>query len=278
MKALGQQAPGRAVFQAVEQVAQDAKARWHHAAGVAGMHAFGQHLHLQHPAGHAAQAVGEPQLVVVASARVQAHHQAHVPQAGAQCIDVRQEVVRTAFFAGFDQTDDARMPHILGLKGLNRGNGGVSGVTVIGTAAAIELAVLVLGCPGPQVAAPARKLGLLVQVAVHQHGLRAHGVTGAASGGHFKQEDWCAARQSHDLERQARHSLRLDPLRRVAHHGFKVAMDRPVRVKCRGFGRDGDVIAEARDDVAVPRLAHLMQNLGGVESGVGQAGGHGRSP
>ena len=49
----------------------------------------------------------------------------------------------------------------------------------------------------------------------------------------------------------------------------------PVGVKRGGFCRNGDVVAQARDDVAVPRLADLVQNLGGIESGVGQAGGHG---
>jgi hypothetical protein len=37
---------------------------------------------LERAAGHAAQAGGQPQLVVVAGAAVQADHQAHIAQAG----------------------------------------------------------------------------------------------------------------------------------------------------------------------------------------------------
>ena len=170
MEASGKQAPARAVFQAVQHLAHDAKARRHQPAGVARMHAFCQHLDFQDPAGHAAQAVGQPELVVIARARIQADHQAHIAQARAQHVDVGHQIVRAAFLASLDQPDDARVRHILGFQGLDGGDGRIGGVTIVGAAPAVQAAVFVLGRPGAEVRAPTRELGLLVQVPVHQHG------------------------------------------------------------------------------------------------------------
>ena len=89
--------------------------------------------------------------------------------------------------------------HLLRLERLHGGDAGVDRVAVVGAAAAVELAVLVLGRPGPEVAAPAGELGLLVQVAVHQHGLR----RGRLGRRDLEEQHRRAARQPHDLERQA---------------------------------------------------------------------------
>ena len=170
MEAGGEQTPAGAVLQPVQHLAHDAKARRHQPAGIARMHALGQHLDFQNPAGHAAQAVGQPELVVIARTRIQAHNQAHIAQARAQHVDVGHQIVGAAFLAGLDKPDDARMRHVLGFQGLDGGDGSISGVAVVGAAPAVQAAVFVFGRPGAEVGAPAGELGLLVQVPVHQHG------------------------------------------------------------------------------------------------------------
>ncbi len=72
-------------------MAQDAQARRHHTAGIAGMHPFVQHLHLERSAYQPAQRCGHSQLLVVARTRIQAHDQrdvAHAPAQGADKIGV----------------------------------------------------------------------------------------------------------------------------------------------------------------------------------------------
>jgi len=44
-----------------------------------------------------------------------------------------------------------------------------------------------------------------------------------------------------------------------------VAMGRPVGIKAGGFGRDGDVVGQLTDDLAVPPGRDLLQGLLGVE-------------
>jgi hypothetical protein len=58
----------------------------------------------------------------------------HVAQAGAQGVDVGQQVARAAFLAGLDQADDARVRHVLALERLHGGNAGVHRVAVVGAA------------------------------------------------------------------------------------------------------------------------------------------------
>ena len=256
-----QQPPALAVFEPVQHLAHDAKTRRHQAGCVTRVDAFGQHFHLQRPAGHAAQAGGQPKLVVVARARIQAHHQRHITEPLAQGVDVRQQIVGAALLARFHQADDARMRNVLRLEGLNRGDAGIHRVTVVGTAAAIQLAVLVFGGPGAQVLAPARELGLFVQVAVHQHGL------GRSGSGRIqlKKQHRRAAFEAHHFQPQALHLLRLHPGRRVAHHRVDITMLRPTRVEARRLGRNLDVTLELPDDVRVPLGAGLGQCAGIVE-------------
>ncbi|MNK28756.1 hypothetical protein D3C87_471400 [compost metagenome] len=266
MEAGGQQAAGGAVFEAVEHLPHDAEARGHEARGVARVDAFGQHLDLERAAGHAAQRGREPQLVVVAGARIQADHQLDLAQARTQRVDVGQQVVGAAFLAGLDEADDARVRHALGLERLQRGHAGVHGVAVVGAAAAVEQAVLVLGRPRAEVVAPAGELGLLVEVAVHEHGL-GHV---RAGGRHFEEQHRRAAFEAHDLQLQALDLLRLDPGRGVAQHGLQVAVGRPVLVEAGRLGGNGDVVGELLDDVAVPSGGDIREGARRVE----RAGGH----
>ena len=278
MEGAGQQTAGGAVLQPVEQVAQDAKARRHHAAGVARMHAFLQHLHLQRTADQPAQRGGQPELLVVAGARVQADHQAHRAEPLAQRVDVEGQVVGAAFLAGLDQADDARVRHALVLQRLDRGDRGIDRVAVVGAAAAVEALVDALRRPGAEVGAPAGELGLLVEVAVHQHAglLRGADRHLMAGRGDLEEQHRRAAPaggvvQLHDLQRQAGHAPRIHPVGGAAHHGVEVPVRGPVGVEHRALGRNRDVVGQLADDVAVPGGGDMLRQRGrvGTDQGVG---------
>ena len=104
------------VFEAIEQHADDAEAGRHDAAGVAGVHAFGEHLDVQIADDRAAQRRRHPELVVVAAAGVEADHQARRADAVGQQIDVGGEIDRAALLAAFDEHDDARVGKTLLLQ------------------------------------------------------------------------------------------------------------------------------------------------------------------
>ncbi len=288
-----QQAAGGAVFQPVQHLAHDAKARRHQARGVARMDALGEDLDLEHAAGHAAQAGGEPELVVVAGAAVQADHQAHVAQARAQGIHIGQQVGRAAFFAGFDQTHDARVRRALRLERLDGGDAGVDRVAVVGAAATIELALHDLGRPGAEVAAPAGELGLFVQVAIHQHGLargwlrgvarhaRRRGAVFACAGRHFKEQHRRARHpvgvvQAHDLQREALDLLRAHPVGRAVQHAVEQAMRGPVGIEGGRLGRHLDVAHQLGHDAARPGRVDMRLQGGRVQrgQGMGQTSAH----
>ena len=156
--------------------------------------------------------------------------QAHIAQARSQRIDVGQQIVRARLFTRFNQTHNARVRCVLIFQSLNSRNAGVGSVAIVGTTAAIQLALFVFRRPGAQVVAPTTELGLLVQVAIHQDRL-AGAFCGSARGGHLEKQHRCASRQLNDLQRQAFHLLRFDPLRGVAQHGFQVAVFGPLRIK-----------------------------------------------
>lgn len=118
------------------------------------MNALGQDFDLQHAAGHATQAVGQPQLVVIAGSGVQAHHQPHITQAGLECVDIVEQVVRATFLTGLDQADHSRVTQLLVFERLQCGNRRIGSVAVVRAATAVQLAVLVFGGPGTQVVAP----------------------------------------------------------------------------------------------------------------------------
>ncbi len=171
------------------------------------------------------------------------------------------------------------MRHLLALERLYRGNAGVDRVAVIGAASAIELAVFILGCPGPQVTAPAGELRLFVEVAVHQHGglggrLRRVRLPRAGGGRYFEEQHRGAALQADDLQGQALHLLRLDPGCRVPHDRVDKAVFHPIGVKRGRLGRNADVVFEAVDDVLIPGAADLAQRLRGIERGFGYSGIH----
>ena len=205
-----------AVLQPVEHLAHDAKARWHQARSITGVDALGQHFDFERAAGHAAQAGGQPELVVVAGTAVQANHQAYIAQAWTQCVYIGQQVIRAGLFARLDQTHDARVGCVLVFKRLHGGHAGVHRIAIVCTATPIELAVFIFGRPWAQVVAPAIELGLLVHVAVHQHSLGGLCLGRWDVEKHHRRAPW----QMDDFQLQAFHLLRLDPLRGVAQHSL----------------------------------------------------------
>ena len=241
VKSRWQQAPSGAVFQTVEHLPHDAETRWHQPGGVTGVDAFGQHLNLEDTTGHAAQAGRQPKLVIVARPAVQADHQTHVTQAGTQHVHVGQQVVRATFFTGLDQAHDPGMGRPLRLQGLYGRDAGVDGIAIVRAASAVQLAVLPFGCPGAEIAAPAVEFRLLVEMTIHQHGLatdRGWLAMPAFAGGHLEKQDRRArptlrVLQADDLQRQARHLLRPDPVGRLLQDGVEVAVGRPVGIKSR---------------------------------------------
>jgi len=118
------------------------------------------------------------------------------------------------------------------LQGLHRCDAGVDRIAIIGAAAPIQLAVFVNRGPRAKVIAPAVELGLLVQVAIHQHRL-ARTIAGRTRGGDLKKHDRCAPRQLDDFERQSIYFLRFDPLRGPVQYGGDVAVGGPVGIECR---------------------------------------------
>ena len=132
------------------------------------MNTFGQNFNLQGATGHAPQTGRKPQLIVITGTTVQTNDQAHITQTGSQRIDVRQQIVRARLFTSFNQTHNGRVRCVLIFQSLNSRNAGVGSVAIVGTTAAIQLALFVFRRPGAQVVAPTTELGLLVQVAIHQ--------------------------------------------------------------------------------------------------------------
>ena len=149
--------------------AQQAEARRHDPGGIAGMHAFLQHLDREVAAGQAAQRGRAPQLVVVAAARIQAHHQRRLADAVGEVVDVGRQVVAAGFLAGLDQDHAARVRRALLLQRLDRGERAEDRVAVVGAAAAVQPVALDHRLPRAQALVPAGHFRLLVEVAVQQH-------------------------------------------------------------------------------------------------------------
>ena len=91
------------VLQAIEESAQDAKRRGGDAGAHAGVHAFGQDLHRQCAGEVAAQARGEPELLVVAALGIQADHEVRLTQASGQVFDVGGQIDAAGFLGSLDE-------------------------------------------------------------------------------------------------------------------------------------------------------------------------------
>ena len=255
MEFRGQHASGRRVLEPVENGSRDAKRRRDDAARVARMHALGQDLDAERSAGEAAQRRRRPEPLVVAAAGIEADHEVHGAHPRREQFEIGRQVVAAALLAGFDHADAARVRDALRLQRADGGQRCEQGVTVIGAAAPVELAVLQHRQPRAQTFAPARHFRLLVEVTVEQD-------RASARAGHVEVEHRRAAGQAHDLHGHAPHRLLACPGLGETNDLLDMAVFLPLRIEVRRFGRNADVLDELRDDRGIP----------GAGDGSGQSG------
>ena len=173
------------------------------------------------------------------------------------------------------------MRRVLSFERLNRSNAGVDGIAVICTAAPIQthgavFAGFQLGRPRPEIIAPAVELGLLVQMAIHQHRLR----TVVLMSGHLEKQHGRARFalrivQADQLQREPGHFLRLHPISGLPQYGLNMTVGKPVAVKTGRFARNGDVVADALSNIGVPCGGGMGQDISRIQYGGRDAGIHG---
>ena len=139
-------------------------------------------------------------------------------------VDVIGQVEAAALLATLDEHHAARMRQVLLLQGANRRQGAEYGITVVGAAAAVELAIPDHGFPRGQTVTPAIELGLLVQVAVEQDGV----VVAAFD---LAEKHRRAAGQPDDVHRHALDGLLTTPLGEELRRLVHVAVFLPVRIE-----------------------------------------------
>ena len=250
---LGQKHAARGlVLDPAEQLADDPERRGHHSAGMAAVDPFAQDVDLEPRAGQAAQARGHPEPFVVHASRVEAHHQAGRPEAVGEGVDVGGQVRAAALLAGLDEHDAARVGAAGGLDGFDGGEAGKGGIAVVRAPTPVQPVGLADRLPGPEAGAPAGHLGLLVEVAVEQHGVGGR-LGRVARRGHVHHDERREAREPLDLDRQpgqvARRTPRPDELDGAVH----VPVVGPGRIEGGGEIGYADVVVERRDDLLVPR-------------------------
>ena len=125
------------------------------------------------------------------------------------------------------------------------------GVAVVGAAAAVKLVVLEHGRPRAHAFGPAGHLGLLVEMAIHEH--RAGRLSR-----HVDQNQRRAVRDLDDLQRRAGQfgNLAAHPFFEQCDHLGHVAVLVPIGIEYRRFVGDADVIGQHGDNVLVPQAAH----------------------
>src|SRR5207237_4468007 len=123
-KPLRDDAAGFRIFETIENRAEDAEARRHDAARVAGMHALRQHFNGEVADDRAAQRSRDPELFVIAAAAVETDDESRRADAIGVVVDVRRQIDGSAFFAAFNDDDDARVFESLLLHGFDRADRG----------------------------------------------------------------------------------------------------------------------------------------------------------
>ena len=212
------------------------------------MHAFVENLDGQVAAGHAAQGRGQPHLVVIAAAGIEADDQRRLADALGQVVDVVRQVVAARFLAGFDHDHAARMRNLLRLQGHDRGQRAEDRIAVVGAAAPVQPIALDDRLPRPEVLRPAGHFRLLVEMAVEQDAV----VTLA---GNIDEDQRRAPFQAHHFELHARNRLRACPGFHQGDGLVHVAVLRPVGIEHRRLVRDANVVDQLRHDLFVPDLA-----------------------
>src|SRR5207248_124436 len=137
-KPVGDDVAGAGVFEAIEEYADDAKARGHDAARVAGVDAFAEDLDREIADDRAAKRRGHPELVVVSAAAIKTNYQTWSSDPIREELDVRRKVDRAALLAALDDHDDARVRRLLILQRADRGDRGKDRVAVVRAAASVK--------------------------------------------------------------------------------------------------------------------------------------------
>ena len=239
------------------------------------MHAFLQHLDREVATGQAAQRSRAPQLLVVAAARIQAHHQRRLADAPGEVVDIGGQVVAAGFLAGLDQHDAARVRHVLRLQCQDRGQRAEDRVAIVGAAASIQAVALDHRLPWAEVVVPAGHFRLLVEMAVQQHAVI---FAAAVERGHLDEDHRRASFQPHHFDLHARDWLRLRPVLHQLDRGVHVAMRDPLGVEHRRLVGDADVLHQLRDDLVVPfRVDEALDERGLHVGGIDLVGVHGDS-
>ena len=151
---------------------------------------------------------------------------------------------------------------------LERAQAGIDRIAVVGAAAAVELVALQHRDPRPRALGPALHLGLLVEMAVEQHGV-------VAVARHFDEDQRRAAREPHHLQGGARKPCELR--RGPAHHQLDgilhVAVLDPLRIEVRRLVGDADVLGDRGEDRVVPEgIDELFQAIVSMAARPMQAG------
>ena len=245
------------VFEAVEQHAENAEALRHDAAGVAGMHALGQHIDGEVANDRAAQRRRHPQLLIVAASAVETDHETRRADARLQQVDVGGEIGRAALLAAFDDHDDPRVRDVLLLQRADRADRGEDRVAVVGAAAAVEAAVAQHRRPRPQPLLPPDHGRLLVEVPVHEHGRGGVAID-------LDEEYRRAVVDLVHLDGEAGDVLLLDPALGQGDGLMHVSVRSPLGIEEGRLVGDGDVTLKSRDDRRAPDVVDALRDLVGI--------------
>ncbi len=215
-------------------------------------------------ADQATQRGGAPELLVVATAAVEADDEVRRADALLQVIDVGRQVEAAALFAGFDEHHAAVVGDALLLERGDGGERGVGGVTVVGAAAAIELVALAHGDPRALALVPTLHLRLLVAVPVKQ---RRAVVATAAEGRDLDEDHRRALLDAHDLHGHVLQRMLGAPATDVLDRRVEVSVLGPLRIEVRAERRDADVRLELGDDRVVEAPIDERAHCSGLQRG-----------
>jgi hypothetical protein len=250
-----QQLTGLGVLQPVEQPAQDAGGRRHHAAAAAGVHALGEDVDPDPRDEVAPQGRRRPQPFVVAAERVEADDQAGRADAVGEVLDVVGQVGAAALLAALDQHDAAAVRPAGPLHGLDGGERGEHGVPVVGAAPAVEAALDLHRLPWAEAVPPAVHGRLLVEVAVEQDGVVGCDVAGPGpERGDLQPQHRRPVGEADHVDGQPGHVPGLAPCPGQLDRPIHVTGLGPTGVVRLGDVRDPDVLGERREDLVLPHL------------------------
>ena len=208
------------------------------------MDGFFQDLYLQGAAHQPPERGGGPQPLVVSGPGIQGDDQLGRADEVGIAFQIGREVRGTAFLGEFDEDDDARK--LAPFQGLHRGHRGEQGITVVGSAPAVEFAVFEDRGPGAEAFAPTFHFRLFVQVAVDQNGL-------LDCTGNVDEKQRGPAGQAQVMESPAGNGMGVQPVHRQPPCRLHVAVGGPFGIELRGLVGNSDVFGERGEDFVLPK-------------------------